>query len=397
MPNRAQFLASAHAPLRRPLTLALASAFGVAASFAQAATIAVTSPGDSDPVAGTGTCTLRQAINTLNHGSAASAGEGGCRLIASGTFGVADTIAFDTGSFPHGASNRITLAYGRLDVGNADLVIDAAANGNVTIDAHHASGIINDSTPVGALLTLNHLTLSDANVTANDCNGYAQGGAICIPFANLDMTASTISGNSATWGGGIYSRAGNITLSASTLSGNSAANAGGAIYSHFGDIALVNSTLSGNAATKGGAIYASNSDITLASSTVSANSASDSGGALYSEFGNVRASDSILAGNSQGSGSDVFGIVPTGSGNLIGAVENLKLGALADNGGPTWTMLPQAGSVAIDAIDCTGAPAMDQRVALRPDPGNASATPCDIGAAEANSVFDRIFADGFDP
>jgi hypothetical protein len=155
---------------------------------------------------------------------------------------------------------------------------------------------------------------------------YAQGGAICIPFANLDLTASKSSaaiGDAAAASTQIALR--NFTnCSRAPEFHQSAANAGGRQSVDFGDIALVNSTLSGNAATKGGAIYASNSDITLASSTVSANSASDSAAPL-SEFGNVRASDSILAGNSQGSGSDVFGIVPTGSGNLIGAVENLKL------------------------------------------------------------------------
>jgi hypothetical protein len=227
------------------------------------------------------------------------------------------------------------MALSSFDVGNADFSSSTPLPMATRRSAPITSGIINDSTPVGALLTLNHLTPS-VPTSRRTTADYAQGGAICIPFANLDLTASKSSaaiGDAAAASTQIALR--NFTnCSRAPEFHQSAANAGGRQSVDFGDIALVNSTLSGNAATKGGAIYASNSDITLASSTVSANSASDSAAPL-SEFGNVRASDSILAGNSQGSGSDVFGIVPTGSGNLIGAVENLKLAPLADNGGPT--------------------------------------------------------------
>jgi hypothetical protein len=211
-----------------------------------------------------------------------------------------------------------------FDEGNADFSSSTPLPMATRRSAPITSGIINDSTPVGALLTLNHPTPS-VPTSRRTTADYAQGGAICIPFANLDLTASKSSaaiGDAAAASTQIALR--NFTNCSRAPERNLRGQCGRRDPSHFGDIALVNSTLSGNAATKGGAIYASNSDITLASSTVSANSASDSA-APSSEFGNVRASDSILAGNSQGSGSDVFGIVPTGSGNLIGAVENLKL------------------------------------------------------------------------
>jgi hypothetical protein len=71
---------------------------------------------------------------------------------------------------------------------------------------------------------------------------------------------------------------------------------------------------------------------------------------------------------------------------------NLMLGALADNGGPTPTHLPSAGSALIDAgwrYVCTG---LDQRGYVRAD-GNAY---CDTGAVEAGALDDVIFRDSFD-
>jgi hypothetical protein len=56
------------------------------------------------------------------------------------------------------------------------------------------------------------------------------------------------------------------------------------------------------------------------------------------------------------------------------------VGALANNGGPTPTMLPQAGSPLIDQADCAAAPEAvptDQRGVARPQGGA-----CDIGAVE---------------
>jgi predicted outer membrane repeat protein len=70
-----------------------------------------------------------------------------------------------------------------------------------------------------------------------------------------------------------------------------------------------------------------------------------------------------------------------------GAGNNPALGALADNGGPTQTLLPQTGSPLIDAIAnsaCQTAPVAtgittDQRLLARPSPPGGA---CDIGAVE---------------
>ena len=87
----------------------------------------------------------------------------------------------------------------------------------------------------------------------------------------------------------------------------------------------------------------------------------------------------------------------TNSCNLTGssipnvATQNLKLGSLADNGGPTLTRVPGASSVAIAAADATHCVATDQRGFQRQDPDV-----CDAGAVQTAAIDDYIFASGFE-
>ncbi|MDN5924155.1 MAG: hypothetical protein L0H70_04060 [Xanthomonadales bacterium] len=395
-------------PLRTPLVLALALVCAPLA--AAAATISVTSAVD---LGTTGTCTLRQAIVTMNDGTTVSAGdgEGNCRTNASGNFGSQDTIVFGLGAFPADGSDAITLSGVVLTISAADLAIDATANSNVTIDANHTSGVMVDRAALGELLTLKHLTLINGNV-ADPCDGsWGGGGGICIPHANLVLAHVTVSGNSvAGFGGGIFAYFGSVSLTASTVSDNSASSGGG-ISALRGDVSLVNSTLSGNAASyRGGGIVAYGGSIALVNSTLSGNTATESGGGIFNTVtnGSVTLTDSTLSDNSAGSGGgigshiidvtliannaivagniggdlggDVF--MTGGEYNLIGNVTHLELGPLQDNGGPTQTMLPQRGSAAIDSGACSGGvPTTDQRGVSRPQGAS-----CDIGAVEVLSA-----------
>jgi hypothetical protein len=75
-------------------------------------------------------------------------------------------------------------------------------------------------------------------------------------------------------------------------------------------------------------------------------------------------------------GTDGF----TMPGDLVGSLElplDPKLGPLADNGGPTWTMALLPSSPAIEAGATPGQPSIDQRGVVRPQ-GRAA----DIGAYE---------------
>jgi hypothetical protein len=71
------------------------------------------------------------------------------------------------------------------------------------------------------------------------------------------------------------------------------------------------------------------------------------------------------------------------SGSVI-ISEDPLLGALVDNGGPTFTRLPADGSPAIDVIpEAACVVARDQRNVPRPSPSGGN---CDIGAVEVAPV-----------
>jgi len=129
----------------------------------------------------------------------------------------------------------------------------------------------------------------------------------------------------------------------------------------------------------GGGIYSELGNVTVTNSTISANTASDniSGGILNLNGAGPKVINSIVAGNN---GGDLRYLPGAGSsGNFIGG--NPQLGALANNGGSTATMVPLPGSPVIDAIACTSAPATDQRGVVRPQ-----GVQCDIGAVEATPM-----------
>jgi hypothetical protein len=116
-------------------------------------------------------------------------------------------------------------------------------------------------------------------------------------------------------GGGIYNF-GTLTLTNSTLTGNSAAVAGGIVNTVAATMEITNTLVAGNTDTGG------NPDI----------------GANLTSHGHN------LIGNATGNG-------PWLASDLTNVVA--KLGPLTNNGGPTQTIAPQAGSPAIGAGDAT--------------------------------------------
>jgi|GEM_PF-967398 len=415
-----------------PLTAALALA---GLPLAQAATIQVTTP--DDPAGTAATCTLRQAIGAMN-----AASTNGSNCAASGTFGSNDTVSFAaSGRAGSAGANTLTLA----DLAASTLTISAHDLTLMGIDenlvpmtiqrgaaATNKFGVLYDSAPADGSLTVVGTTLANGNVpgpagTPSTRSPANYGGAISMKNgAALALYASTISGNTAKWGGGgIYSN-GDVTLFGSTVSGNSTQHNGGGIYgaNRTGALTLVNSTVSGNsAALWGGGIgaYESSGNVTLTNSTIAANKVNGvgygAGIALRSASspGMVEIDNTIIAGNLVGSSinsklasftvsyyngttspmpvAGIGNLVYQGTAALTPSQSGVSfantpitsdplLAALANNGGPTPTMLPLAGSPAIDAADdsvcISGATSsIDQRNVMRPQGAH-----CDIGAVE---------------
>jgi len=212
--------------------------------------------------------------------------------------------------------------------------------------------------------------------------GDASGAGLCNVMQAV-LTNSTFYSNAVSGGTGGTGGDGTGSLSTGGDGGNGGNGNGGSVY-NAGSMAVVNCTLS-----TGGATGGTNGVAGSGRFGGSAGSMGDShGGNLASLSGTVVLLNTILANNT--SGGNGYGSVTDAGHNLssdasipLGAAGSkvnvpVKLGALANNGGPTLTMALLAGSPAIDAIG-TGSPfpATDQRGVQRPL-GNGA----DIGAYE---------------
>ena len=240
-------------------------------------------------------------------------------------------------------------------------------------------------------------TIRNSTISGNSA-GFDGGGL--LNFETLTLIDSTVADNVAGQsGGGIANEAGTLEVTNSTLSGNSAAAAGGGVFNPAGAAAnLVNTTVSTNAAeSEGGGIY-TGGELLLTSSTIAGNDA-PTASAIYdpgTPGDDLRSiMNTLIEGDCAGSPLNSGGYNIESPGNTCGfnqatdlpPQDELNLGPLRNNDGPTQTHALLENSVAIDQIpevDCVdGAGELltaDQRG--KPRPAGASST-CDVGAFEA--------------
>ncbi|MGH0037675.1 MAG: choice-of-anchor Q domain-containing protein [Myxococcota bacterium] len=214
------------------------------------------------------------------------------------------------------------------------------------------------------------LRIRDSRIARNRADVSGGGGILNFGDGVLEIDRSTLDGNFANGpGGGIFvlGETSTTTLRDSTISGNISTGAsaeGGGISVDSGDVELLNVTVVGNTDTSDGA---------------------DSGGGIARSGGTLSATNSVVSGNA--AGNDAQADLSTGAidgtdlANFVGGDPNL--GPLADNGGPTPTMLPIVGSPLIDAGDASVDSDRDQRSGPRVTDGDRDGTALpDIGAAE---------------
>jgi len=358
-----------------------------------------------------GACTLRAAVHEAN----ALAGADQVQ-IAGGvdpTFSIAPSGANDVTTGDLDVTEALTLA-GQftprpvISAANLDRVLDVTADVAVTVaGVELADGRVTDEDGAGIRsagdLTLDRVVLRDN--TGLTGSGYPRGGGVRMLYTNtlLTVTDSTMSDNSAAAGGGISagglsSQGGGIVLRRSLVEGNTASSSGGGV--EIGGTAEIEATtFTGNNETNnGGAAFVANpssepSTITLRHSTIAGNGPGNidqgvrvlSGATLEIEGsifsgGDFRPTCLAAGGTITSLGHNVTfgnaaggGCAFTATGDIAG---DPGLTPLADNGGPTETMLPSVSGAALDAGGgaCS---ALDQRGVARPQ-----GVSCDAGAVE---------------
>lgn len=321
-----------------------------------------------------------------------------------------------------GVMNGVTKYPTKLSIDNSTISNNQAkysGGGVVAFD-----GIIG-----GTKYGSSHNEISNTTISGNtttDNNGNGRGGGVSMKYVggsdNWTITHSTIGdGNGADYGGGLDASfvSGHVNLIDSTVSGNDSTYVGGGVYLYGNaqkypdSVQFQNSTIASNSTGYGGGgiflntyiqqegFYGPNTTkypahTTVGSTIVADNTAGGSPNDLdqatidgaHQLHNGVQPKDST-----PGFGFDMsFDLVenpgtaditelPPGS-NIFNT--DPQLGALADNGGPTFTHLPAATSPVIDKGNAPSGLTTDQRGQPRTvdtTPGNA-ADGTDIGSVE---------------
>ena len=304
-------------------------------------------------------------------GTGGSGGDGGTGGMTGQEFpcteqGIRDAIA--EGGGPHtfdcdGPTTVVVEAFIAID---NDVILDG--EGNLTVDGNSASDLLVVQDEVTAELsgfTVTRGGNQPCDETNDTCAGIWNSGTLLL--TNVTLTENG-------WGA---ANAGTLTMINTTVSENDTDG-----IANLGTLALTNSTVSGNARA---AIANGRGTAVLTACTVS-------GAIENSSEGTLTFAGSLVAGNCGGeitsdgynieSPGDTCGFDQTGDQPGVSA-EQLNLGPLAANGGPTMTHKPGDGgfgtdSAAIDqipAVDCE----VDEDQRGEPRPGGPA---CDVGAVE---------------
>lgn len=308
-------------------------------------------------------------------------------------------------------SDRILLSAGRYDLTRAGIDEDAGLTGDLdvrgdveilgagatmtTVDANGIDRVFDFKVFGGS----SSARLEDVAITGGVISGGNGGGISMVIGADLTIERSEIHDNSngGNGGGAVHFNVGSVvTVRDSTFRNN----IGGGIHAVQGEVQIFNSTFSNNDGAElqmsdatGYCNHCSfrdtlpdasaeiwvinNGDLQLANTVVIGECLAATGGSITSFGGNLESPGAVC---DLDQATDQDGVVSHG------------LGTLADNGGPTRTLLPSATSPAVSGANDAFCPPTDQRGAARPE------TNCDAGAVERVTARPRtpIFADGFE-
>jgi hypothetical protein len=371
-----------------------------------------------------GLTTFNITINCFTNPVVTSNADSGAGTLRDAIIGActSTTITFDMNQ----VTSPITLTTAELLI-DKDLTINGPTSSGLTISGNSARRVFNIQS--GKTVLISNLTI--ANGLASQGGGILNAGTLTITNSTLndnkttdgaDVNSASAAGNSDN-GGAIYST-GTLTLINSTLSGNQTgrggnnsgagnggnSGSGGGVY-NTGTMKLTNSTVANNKTGSPGQPTPNPPDPENPTGTIGTVGL---GGGIFTSGGTLTLNNTIVATNVDGfsNPNDINGAVDASSrSNLIGAGDGMTgisdgsngnqvgtaaiplsphLGALADNGGPTQTQLPDQFSTALDAGD--NSKALDQNnVALTTDQRGAGFprivnSTVDIGAVESNQA-----------
>ncbi|MDQ5827170.1 MAG: Ig-like domain-containing protein [Chloroflexota bacterium] len=353
---------------------------------AHAATFTVDRNDDPDPAiakactAAPSDCSLRGAIVATN--------------AASGADGI--TLAAETYTLSREGVNEDAASTGDLDVTDELTITGAGAR---------ATSVAGGPAPFDDQIFENHAgaktTITDLTVTGGD-------GGVTNNEGDLTLDRVAVTGNTAdlaAFVGGVYGFKGTLNLTDSTVSGNSSTNQAG-VLQLGGTANITNTTISGNKATQvSGGVFSAFLDgdttMNILNSTIANNESSRLGGGIMTQLGAaVFVKNTIVAGNTvENCNAAQFGGVISSQGNNISSDDSCPftkpadkqntdplLGPLQDNGGPTNTHALLPGSPAIDAANATACPERDQRAIVRKDGDKNGTVVCDTGSFERSDL-----------
>jgi hypothetical protein len=326
----------------------------------------------------------------------------------------------------------LTLANGYVSSGSGGAIDNV--NSSLTI----AGSVVRDSYAKGLKVAGGGVYTQNGSLAINNStvsgNGSYYGGGVGGKYGNVTITGSTLTANTAYgdtassynngYGGAIWMGQADVTIRDSTLDHNTATDGGGVyasdrVGSGGGATTVINSTIAQNhARDDGGALWGFGSSasqaLSVTGSTIVGNSAVNYAGAL--DFGSLSANpvlqDSIITGNtvsgvtSKPDSADLyiqgttyhfdtsFSLIGVPGPYAVQAVPgsvlvgvNPQLGSLANNGGPTRTMLPASTSPVVDKGKSFGLNT-DQRGLTRPVefPGVANSAAAGADGADMGAV-----------
>jgi hypothetical protein len=323
----------------------------------------------SDPTFGAGT-SLREALNYAQ------------------LLGGAQTITFD----PSLAGQTVTLTTAWDNANSYNSSSAMRIDGNITVQGPtSAPGItlkVADTAQLrhfvvssGGTLVLQNLTLTGGKATLS---GFDFGGAVWN-FGTLAVRNCTFTGNTAGSEGGAIQSWGDspsLLVENSTVAGNHSNDLAGAIDCGAVSMTFRDVTISNNTAANGGnAVVIYQSQLTMVNSLIGGNGnegvGSVNGGTFSASSTNNILSSATAPGLTNGVNANQLGV----------PVAQLKLGSLADNGGPTQTIALLNGSPALNAGTVVAGLTSDQRGVARPQGANP-----DVGAFEARIVPPPTFS-----